>query len=323
MTLRDRTNEVLEEGRARRGEFQPETGSVPLRLYQYWAKHVKRWKIPERENFCHYWRVVALWAPLMWVRRGFIRVFSSPITYAVLVTALIIVGLGVGLFKSDSVQQVLIGITASAWCTMGVIGAFWWLDVGKVRSNSMDKSEKIFCWSCFAIALPVALVCAAVFWPIRAAYLFTTQRWTRKHDQYLRQGLFGTVILAAGVGFVAAMWGVWDNHGLIGISIVMGGIAALVMIAFAIPVVADFIKGKRALAEARRAAAEQRRVDELLEMANNGVTPTAGKERKPSRIGKFFRGVGDMVIFTAQVIRVNKWKICPIVTIPTNKQVDV
>jgi hypothetical protein len=35
----------------------------------------------------------------------------------------------------------------------------------------------------------------------------------------------------------------------------------------------------------------------------------------PGRITKFFTGVRDVVVFMVQVVRVNKWKICPIVDI--------
>lgn len=38
--------------------------------------------------------------------------------------------------------------------------------------------------------------------------------------------------------------------------------------------------------------------------------------KKPWRIRKFFRGVGEFLVLLFQVVRVKKWKVCPLVTIP-------
>lgn len=66
MDLSDKARDVVAEGTARRGEYDPEPGSVPYRLYQDYARRGGR--VPTRENFCHFWRVVVIWAPLFWVR---------------------------------------------------------------------------------------------------------------------------------------------------------------------------------------------------------------------------------------------------------------
>lgn len=37
--------------------------------------------------------------------------------------------------------------------------------------------------------------------------------------------------------------------------------------------------------------------------------------KKPGRVKRFFRGVGQLLVLLAQIIRVKKWKICPLVNI--------
>lgn len=44
----------------------PDAESFVARVYIYWLKTTGA-EIPGRENFCHFWRVVLLWAPLEWI----------------------------------------------------------------------------------------------------------------------------------------------------------------------------------------------------------------------------------------------------------------
>src|SRR4051812_11756485 len=75
--LRTRASEIKAAGEAERGNFEP-TGA-PKRLYQYWLSHSTTSRADkvrtglQRENFCHFWRVVAIWAPLMFLRRGVVK----------------------------------------------------------------------------------------------------------------------------------------------------------------------------------------------------------------------------------------------------------
>ena len=66
MSISDKNEAILAKGEAQRGQFDPEPGSAPVRMYQYWAEHawVHGAILPTRENFCHYWRVVLIWGPL-------------------------------------------------------------------------------------------------------------------------------------------------------------------------------------------------------------------------------------------------------------------
>jgi hypothetical protein len=69
MSITDKKEEILAKGEAQRGQFDPEPGSAPVRMYQYWVDNswVHGQSAPTRENFCHYWRIVLIWGPLWWL----------------------------------------------------------------------------------------------------------------------------------------------------------------------------------------------------------------------------------------------------------------
>jgi hypothetical protein len=64
--LRDKVATLRRQGEERRGTYVPAVDGAPLRVYQWW--HTKTNSDIERDNFCHYWRVVVFWAPLLGVR---------------------------------------------------------------------------------------------------------------------------------------------------------------------------------------------------------------------------------------------------------------
>src|SRR6478609_6954006 len=91
MSLRDKAREIKAEGESERGNFTPH--GVPLRMYNYWLNSTDGKKALairvgiRKENFCHFWRVVAIWAPLLWIGRVLERVIFNPITGALVATA--------------------------------------------------------------------------------------------------------------------------------------------------------------------------------------------------------------------------------------------
>lgn len=66
MTVRDKAEEIRQRGEAKRGNFSPEPNSGPVKAYKYFYANSGTDE-PDRENFCHFWRVVVIWAPLLWV----------------------------------------------------------------------------------------------------------------------------------------------------------------------------------------------------------------------------------------------------------------
>lgn len=62
-----KTEAVLEKGKQARETWSPRLGSTPLRHYLWWRQQTG--KVRPQENFCHFWRVVLIWAPLLRLRK--------------------------------------------------------------------------------------------------------------------------------------------------------------------------------------------------------------------------------------------------------------
>jgi hypothetical protein len=64
-----------------------------------------------------------------------------------------------------------------------------------------------------------------------------------------------------------------------------------------------------------REKAKEKREDEYYERLNAGEPVDRNKTLHPvkTRLGRFFATIGDIIIFVAQVVRVKKWKVCPLV----------
>lgn len=267
--LRDKAREIKAAGEAERGNFEP--SGAPLRLYNYWlersnsdrAKGVRRGT--QRENFCHFWRVVAIWAPLMFLRKKFVQVVEHPATLVLLGAAAI----GALIFG---------GMTSSSFLTFLI-----WMGIGLV-----------------AAAAVVALVLY-----VKSIWRDSWTSGLSKAVPYFAGALaIAYVVFLLVIGFIELGWML--------IPWVLGlGAAAVVVIAtvaFIGSKLSDFIAGRRKM----RRDAEEARIDAAYE---RGEDPFEVPAREPSRIQRFFSAVGDFIVLIAQVVRVNKWKICPMVDI--------
>ncbi len=65
--IRQRTQDIVRRGHENRGTWSPKVGGAPLKRYQWWCRETDTYR--QQENFCHYWRVVLVWAPLLKLRR--------------------------------------------------------------------------------------------------------------------------------------------------------------------------------------------------------------------------------------------------------------
>ncbi len=63
--LRQKIGEVRQAGAEKRRNWNPNSDSGHYKMYRWWLR--KSGKRINRENFCHYWRVVFIWAPLRWI----------------------------------------------------------------------------------------------------------------------------------------------------------------------------------------------------------------------------------------------------------------
>jgi hypothetical protein len=303
MNLRSKASEVLEAGKAERGNFIP-TGA-PLKVYKYWLENTPRKRRPERENFCHYWRVVAFWGPLKWTKNTLTDFFTSKVGVAFLVLAYI------GLF-------IALGMATSA-AFAGLVVPWFILGVGlaailALEDEPFSKKEQAWVIGLSILTFPVV---------VPFYLLFRAGRWSKEHWNSKWNRPVQLVVVAISVFALAALTVSWLvimtlEVGWIFWAILVASFAALFVIVIGFSMLSDFLAGRRRRARIARANARTDFYDE------HGYFPEeAPKDDKPENFFvRFGRGIADFIIFVAQVVRVKKWKICPIVTVPEEENVS-
>lgn len=62
-----KTESILEKGKRSRETWSPRLGGAPMRHYVWWREQTGKYR--SQENFCHFWRVVLIWAPMLRLRQ--------------------------------------------------------------------------------------------------------------------------------------------------------------------------------------------------------------------------------------------------------------
>lgn len=273
--FKTKTSEVLAQGKAERGNFEP-TGA-PLRLYNYWltrsnSKKAKAIRYGERrENFCHFWRVVAIWAPLFWLGRK-IDDFLLTKTFGFIVLGFLVLAAAVLALSVPSFAEFL-----------AILGA----------------------------VVGIAIVAIAI--GIGVAFLYQ-KFWNHRWDDTAKNVGIGALLL----GFVGLMGFVLISAvmeiGFIFLAYLAAGIAAAALAIFGLRTLSDFISGRRERQAAERMNWTDEQWDEYYRKKNASRTPSKFEQK----IVAFFSGLADFLILAFQIVRVKKWKICPMVDVKVN-----
>lgn len=295
--FRDRAREIKAAGEAERGNFTP-TG-VPLRTYNYWLENSESNKAAlirlggQKENFCHFWRVVVLWAPLLFLFNKSVVLAGNTAFQLAAFSALVLGVIALGLTYSEIGAVIVYSLIGTAIAALLVFSAF--AGVSLAQENDEERER---------LSLPPAHLAryGVVGLPSFAlAYVLTKLvKAERMGDLVIFLGIGSLVALVA---FVVIMEGVMSL--LVGTAILLAIVAAAVVISAFFAALAGFLEGKRALAKEK--AAERRESEPEAEVSS--------EPREPGRIERFFSGVADFIILVSQIVRVNKWKICPIVEV--------
>ena len=269
--LRNKAAEIRAKGAEERGNFEP-TG-VPLRMYNYWLEESvskKSYSLRAghmRENFCHFWRVVAIWAPLLFVGRkvlGFVESKAGLVTIGAMVLLALVIG---GITSSGFLEFLLIVLAAVAF-----VGAMIGLGIGLA--------------------------------------LLHQKFWRKSWNRIANKVFIGFLIALMAGAVIALIVALFVDFGWWALAGIAGFIAFFAAVAFGIIFLADFISARRADKRAERARIE----DEWIK-TGEGPNPFITPVREPGMISKFFSGVADFLVLTFQIIRVKKWKICPMVDV--------
>ncbi len=278
--FREKAREVKAAGVAERGNFEP-TG-VPKRMYNFWLNETnsKKGKAirrgTRRENFCHFWRVVAIWAPLLFLGCLFLDLLDSPL----------FIGL-VGL--------VLLG----GFVTLFFVVNDFWIVVATILAIIFT-------------ALASVAVCAGL---VFLQEKYWKDSWTPVFRKVCLTIAGILVVAAVAFGFYA--WITATSATFVGLFLVVCVVFGLVL-SFAGAKAANFISGKRAIAREKN----RERTDAFLRGEITRAEYVGHNRREPNRFEKrmaaIFSGIADFIVLIAQVVRVNKWKICPLVEVDKN-----
>ena len=238
MNLQDRTEAVLTKGKQERGQFTPEPNSVPTRLYNFWVNEFHDGEYPRNENFCHFWRVVVIWAPITWLLVKVVFPF----------------------FESRAMKV-----------------------VGRV------------------LAKPFALVHRG----------YTSLGTERSRKKFWDRVGYGVVGLMGLIALCILGWIALQETGAF--FIVLGILVGVVAIVIGLFYVGDLLTRER---RAKKAAAQEARRQAWYRDEISDAEYFGGPQKPPGRVKKFFAGLGDFFVLIANVVRVKKWKICPLVEVP-------
>lgn len=104
--------------------------------------------------------------------------------------------------------------------------------------------------------------------------------------------------------------GIWAVLGVAGIAI--AAVALLFGIVACVIGFGEYVNGRRKTKKVEAQCASFAFYDE------HGYWPASAVKKK-STIKAFFSGIADFAILLGQIVRVNKWKICPLVDVPKEK----
>ena len=283
--FRSKAEQVYAQGALERGEFTP-TGA-PKRVYQYWASHAKH--VPKTENFCHFWRVVVFWAPLAWLREKVANLFSKSKTWYAIAAVVLTTIIALSIF----VDPFFIMLIVAPYISAGVICAGeTWRDPW-----SEARVEKPMLWT--------APISYPAYFALNGIHKVDEDTWFK-----ILASAGGLLMLT----FVGAA--LIDGYSEIGWWVLLWALAAPVAILALIAAGVTFSylidKYTHKRAEAREARRDAYWRGEISREEYYGT-------REPSRVALWLRAklrpVGEFILLFWNIVRVNKWKICPIVKI--------
>ncbi len=304
-----KAEEIRKQGALERGEFNP-TGK-PRDMYLYWRATQKN--PPKTENFCHFWRVVAIWAPLAYLRAGVVNVLGAVVNgigakgFAVL-GALGVLATLVAL--TVFVSPLFLLIPVLLYVLLGIFAAGATLsgydDLDELRDAAANDDESREILTAFKWSTPVSY---AVYGLVRAIKRVSTETWDKV-------GVVLLVLLSALI--VVTLGGLLTNLFL------LTGWFGLVWVALAIAGIALFFGALYVFITLVEAAGDRRRrkEKEYLEKIKTGEIEVEVKEKSDwvpgPLLSKILAGINvvwDFFAVAFNYVRVRKWKICPIVKI--------
>jgi hypothetical protein len=310
MSLREKAREVKEAGKAERKNVTP-TG-VPKRIYQWWlgeseSKRARRIRNgTQKENFCHFWRVVLFWAPARKVAYGIDKYVLNGYVAAALAILFVAALLTIAILNPlDALEVVGVVILIGLQAAGGLAGISAGLTDSQRREYDL-LDDKPFIALLFVLGFGLALP----FYLVTRFVRFYKERLI-PYNKRIGLSVLGLALVASTlIGGTALSW----HFVLVAATLAVAAGFVGVIGFFLIGHISDFIQGRRVLAKKRTEDAL------AVYIAENGHAPVYKPSALEIRLGKIFRGIGDFIVLVAQVIRVKKWGICPLVEIEDDER---
>jgi type IV secretory pathway VirB2 component (pilin) len=316
--LRRSANEVREAGAAKRGRWNPEADSPAYLRYAWWVEQTGA-EI-EQENFCHYWRVALIWAPLRKLTDK-LAFLVKPLIHLGIVLAVLLVGCGVWEL-SQSIDSFWLKVGVGALVIVGLV----WLAAGVVVAlrvlvpfipddsaqplGPLTRYDKMLCSVVGVLTFPVFVAVAVLVALIVGLGWLYTERVVPRAFEWLYESHFtgskwfgwfrpGYALLAALVGLsFEYSWALHMVQGMIGLTLIMGAIVALSYSS------SEYTERQASIRE----ACDETEMDDIT---SEPVAPKRG------RLDNALNVAVDFLTLVWWAIVAKKWRICPLVVLPT------
>jgi hypothetical protein len=288
----ERAREIRENAAAERKNFDPGKYPNASRRYNYWLEHGG--EAPIRENWCHFWRVAAIWAPL---RKYEVEVLSQ--WWGKVLTAAVYVAL-----------VMLAGWLLGGLVPMAIIflGLPWLVLAGFTAERLFQKDRPWWVWALAALTFPVSFL---LWGGAEVVTRVPKKAWT----------VIGKIV--AGVWF-AALAGllVW----VIALTVMEEGwlpvlLWSLASVCFLGVLIAAFagLEYLTARQREKREAERAARSEAIWNAVQNNEPVPWTEPKRPNAIKRFFTGVAEFLVMMWQVVVTSKWKICPLIEVPKDQ----
>jgi hypothetical protein len=305
MNLRSKTKQVLEKGEAERRSVDPVEGTLPVKLYNYWASRTPS-DVPERENFCHYWRVILFWAPMYFLGEKFLNFVST--TYGTVIMFLsILLSLALVFTTSSSITFAFLFIGLLLSGVVGIVSAMFLLDRKYSKSPILSEDEVQYARKGAVLGFVGSIPTLAVFYFVRGLMLVSRKipKPSKRVVKYAERSVLTFCLIALTLVLGLGIYELFIGIGWWTVAVILGVPAAILGFGtFLMRAEEKHDKQRRAEQEARW---------EYFDIHGEFPTPPA---KKPGTLKKIYHGFLDLVVFVFQVIRTKKWKICPYVDVP-------
>ncbi|MDB5186919.1 MAG: hypothetical protein JWM07_391 [Candidatus Saccharibacteria bacterium] len=211
--IKEKAREIARKGEASRGDFTPQ--GVPLRVYRWWRRHAKR--PAEKVGLCSFFWIVALWAPLLFVRQAVAKVFSDRQFWLCMLLACGAIIIGVGIRYPGQVGIVLVGFLACGVALVGFFAGIVFADY-LVDKNGYDDTPKLWKVVTTLLIVVTAPIAAAGFVLYQIIHVFRSKfarrfyswTWNARLVKGHVSPLLASVLLGfCAMTYVSVMGGWW------------------------------------------------------------------------------------------------------------------